>query len=122
MSSASSTQYFDTGDTYTDKHGTTQSVRIAYITYTPTDSTAAQHAIPLLLVQGWTGVKEDWYQLHTSVARRRPVLVFDNREMGQSTVRADPELTMRTMADDAVKLLSHVYGQQHKKFHVMGIR
>jgi len=74
----SSPQYFDTGSTFSGKDGSQQRMQLCYQTYTPTDSKASKR-IPIVLVGGWTSVKEDWAEFADGLAAQRPVLVFDNR-------------------------------------------
>ena len=75
------------------------------------------HGIPLVLIQGWTGVKEDWGDFAERLAKERPVLIYDNRGMGESG-SPDMPYTVQMMADDAARLVEHV---GWKKTHVMGI-
>src|SRR3979409_1187996 len=106
----SSTQYYRTGETYRSHRGEENcQLQLAYVTFTPHDR-EKQKNIPLLMVQGWSGVKEDWLDLVVSLATERPVLIYDNREMGQSSITGRGGLTMKQLADDAVNLLKHVYG------------
>ena len=70
---------------------------------------------------GWparrSGVKEDWHALATRLAEMRPVLVFDNRGMGESDV-PNGAYTMDQLASDTLQLASHV---GFKAFYLMGI-
>jgi len=54
-------------------------------------------------------VKEDWRALAPRLAAHRPVLVFDNRGMGESDVPPGP-YTMAQLADDTLGLTQHVFG------------
>ncbi|MBI2059290.1 MAG: alpha/beta fold hydrolase [Nitrospirae bacterium] len=73
--------------------------------------------LPLVMVMGWTGVKEDWESLSDALAADRPVLIFDNRGMGESSV-PDGGYTMEMLAGDAMRLTEHV---GWKRFHLLGI-
>lgn len=77
-------------------------VRLAYEILNPQGS-----GLPLVLIMGWTGVKEDWGVMAERVAKHRPVLVFDNRGMGQSSVPDGP-YDMDMLAHDTLRLLDHV--------------
>lgn len=56
---------------------------------------------PLLMVMGWTGVKEDWDLLPVALAQGRQVAIFDNRGIGESTVSEGP-YSMEQLAADAL--------------------
>ncbi|GJN88286.1 hypothetical protein Rhopal_001251-T1 [Rhodotorula paludigena] len=71
-----------------------------------------QRATPLVLVHGLSAVGlVDWLPLAQSLAEHRPVLIFDNRGIGASTVpreRADEPYDVRDMARDVVELVNHL--------------
>lgn len=60
-------------------------VRLAYQVY------SGKPAVPpLVMIMGLAGVKEDWRQLAPGLAVNRPVLVMDNRGIGESDVPPGP--------------------------------
>ncbi|GAA5900690.1 alpha/beta fold hydrolase [Sporobolomyces salmoneus] len=62
---------------------------------------------PLVLVTGLI----DWFPLAASLALERPVLVFDNRGIGSSTIPAskkDEQYNVQDMANDAISLIQHL--------------
>lgn len=59
---------------------------------------------PLLLIGGFTMVKEAWAYQVEGLSRRFQVIAFDNRGVGQSTVPQEP-FTIWDMAQDAIGLL-----------------
>ncbi len=73
--------------------------------------------MPLVMIQGWSGVKEDWGPFAEALAQDRPVLIYDNRGMGESGVPAMP-YTIEMMALDAVSLMDRLGWH---KAHVLGI-
>ena len=87
-------------------------VQLAYRVYN-----AAAPGLPLMMVMGWTGVKEDWDELPIELAHDRPVLVFDNRGMGESSIPEGP-YSMSQLAGDALGLMD-LLGWQ--RVHLMGI-
>lgn len=74
----SSAQFYRSGESFSGKDGSSQPMQICYQTYTPKDAVAIKR-IPIVLVCGWTSVKEDWQEFADGLAVQRPVLVFDNR-------------------------------------------
>jgi pimeloyl-ACP methyl ester carboxylesterase len=71
---------------------------------------------PLLLIGGFTMVKESWELQVAALAKHFRVISFDNRGVGETTVPSDP-FTIAQMAADAVGLLdalgidsAHVFG------------
>jgi len=70
-----------------------------------------QNATPLVMVMGWSGVKEDWHGLDARLARHRPVLVLDNRGMGESDL-GDGPYTMPQLAADVAAVIEAV-GWRH---------
>lgn len=77
----------------------------------------AKAATPLVMVQGLSGSKENWFNLPAELARHRPVLIFDNRGIAQRPVPEGPYST-ELMASDCVALADHL---GWKKFHLFGI-
>ncbi|GAA6021668.1 hypothetical protein JCM11491_001352 [Sporobolomyces phaffii] len=67
---------------------------------------------PLVLVTGLSAVGLiDWFPLAAELAKSRPVLIFDNRGIGSSTIppdQKDNEYTVRDMAQDVVELVKHL--------------
>ena len=76
-------------------------------------------ATPLLMIQGLTGVKEDWGELAVELSRvgERQLVCMDNRGMGESSV-PEEQWSLEDMADDALALAAHL---GLRRFHVMGI-
>ena len=62
---------------------------------------------PLVMVMGLSGVKEDWAPLAEALAKNRPVLVFDNRGIGESEIPEGP-YTIQEMAEDTLALIQHL--------------
>lgn len=73
--------------------------------------------LPLVMVMGLSGVKEDWHPLAADLAQNRPVLIFDNRGVGESDVPEGP-YTIAQMAKDTLALMQHIGWPQS---HLMGI-
>eukprot|EP00455_Lapot_gusevi_P048147 TRINITY_DN660_c0_g1_i1.p1 TRINITY_DN660_c0_g1~~TRINITY_DN660_c0_g1_i1.p1 ORF type:complete len:312 (-),score=53.50 TRINITY_DN660_c0_g1_i1:63-998(-) len=92
---------------------------------------------PLVMIQGWTAVKEDWHGFERLFSKR-PVLIFDNRGMGESKSSssvarndvsaeeskkkvAKPKLlfTMKDLAQDVVRLIEQVFPS--RVVDVMGV-
>jgi len=65
---------------------------------------------PLVLICGMSMRYEEWDPLSKPLARKRPVLLFDNRDFGASIVKtsAREEFTIATLAADAVSLIEHL--------------
>jgi 3-oxoadipate enol-lactonase len=89
-----------------------EQLQLAYRVLNPTIQ-----GTPVLMIMGWSGVKEDWDMVADELARDHPVLIFDNRGIGESSVPVGP-YTIQMMARDAVSLLDHVGWQ---KAHVVGV-
>ncbi|KND04578.1 uncharacterized protein SPPG_00298 [Spizellomyces punctatus DAOM BR117] len=99
---------------------------------TPDGATIAYHVlgaknvgIPLILVMGLTGVKEDWAHFAYDLSRTRPVCVLDNRGIGESSLspplppfRDPPQLTITQMATDVFSILLHL---KWHRFHLLGM-
>lgn len=62
---------------------------------------------PLVLIGGYTMVKEAWKQQVERLSSQFTVITFDNRGVGQSTVPQEP-FTIADMASDTVGLLDHL--------------
>jgi pimeloyl-ACP methyl ester carboxylesterase len=104
----------------TQKFTVAPNVTLAY-SLTPASSSAPAQNSPVVLAQGWTGVKEDWYALVPFLASLgHPVLVFDHRGFGESSSEIGKErYTLELLADDAAKLIRGVF--KGEKVHFMGI-
>lgn len=107
----------------TQFHIVSSGYKIAYFVLNPALLDAA---IPLVMITGWTGTKEDWQQLALDLANKRTIIAFDNRGMGESDVSpsvpgsASSRFTIEHMAGDVRDLIQHCLGTQ-RKFHCMGI-
>ena len=81
----------------------------------------ARGATPVVLVQGITGVKEDWGHLVGALAfsggREREVVLMDNRGMGESSAPARA-YSMPEFADDVIAVLDAC---GHAQVDVFGI-
>ena len=77
----------------------------------------AGQALPLLMIQGLSGSKENWFSLPTELAKTRPVAVFDNRGIAQRPVPEGP-YSVELMASDAVAVADHL---GWKQFDLLGI-
>jgi pimeloyl-ACP methyl ester carboxylesterase len=71
---------------------------------------------PLVLICGYTGVKESWVYQVDELAKHFKVVTFDNRGVGESTVPTQP-FTIADMAADTAGLINalgfapaHVFG------------
>jgi len=71
---------------------------------------------PVVLIGGFTMVKESWELQVVELARRFRVITFDNRGVGESTVPSEP-FTIEHMAADTVRLMdtldidsAHIFG------------
>ena len=101
MATASDTLFCTVPDAAGEK------ITLAYQLFAPTSRNLA---VPMLiLVQGWMGVRQDWGAFAADLCSRLgcPVLVFDNRGMGQSTVPQQP-MTLTQCARDVYHLAAHV--------------
>ncbi|GAA5822255.1 hypothetical protein JCM10212_006128 [Sporobolomyces blumeae] len=72
----------------------------------------AKNKTPLVLVTGLSAVGlVDWMPLAGLLAKSRPVLIFDNRGIGSSTIpkaKNGDAYDIEDMADDVVELVKHV--------------
>ncbi|EST08638.1 hypothetical protein PSEUBRA_001712 [Kalmanozyma brasiliensis GHG001] len=96
---ASKTQFFDLSD----------GCRMAYRTFTPSDSTAKSRT-PLFLINGLSAVMPDWSPLFEALGATRPLVISDHRAIGESTVSSewDQELTLYSMGLDVIHLARHL--------------
>ncbi|KAF9469292.1 Alpha/Beta hydrolase protein [Collybia nuda] len=62
---------------------------------------------PIVLIGGMSSLRGDWERLAASLAVKRPVLLFDHRGMGDSTLSPGKEevITMESLARDLLFLL-----------------
>ncbi|KAN0063893.1 hypothetical protein ACQY0O_003499 [Thecaphora frezii] len=85
---------------------TSDGATLGYRIHGSTSSSSA--AVPLVLINGLSAVMEHWSPLVESLSRRRPVLIFDHRGIGASTVPDDwdHELTIHSMGLDLIALVA----------------
>lgn len=76
-----------------------------------------QSDIPLVMVMGLSGVKEDWRSLSHNLGKNRQVVVLDNRGLGESDVAPGP-YSIETMANDVLAVTNEL---KLKKFDLMGM-
>ncbi|KAJ7461572.1 Alpha/Beta hydrolase protein [Mycena latifolia] len=64
---------------------------------------------PIVLIGGVSSLRGDWERLANSLARVRPVLVYDHRGMGDSKLAsADEKLTLELLARDLLHVLEYL--------------
>lgn len=79
--------------------------------------------VPLVMVQGLSGVKEDWRSLLPKFTVDRRVLVLDNRGIGESKFSKEATkkgFTLADLAQDVIDTAAHVFGRD-TPFNLMGI-
>ncbi|KAM0792617.1 hypothetical protein ACM66B_005278 [Microbotryomycetes sp. NB124-2] len=85
---------------------------VAYKVLKPRQASAPSGSTPLVLIHGLSAVGlVDWLPLATELANSRPVLIFDNRNIGSSRVPKSKEqegFTMMDLARDVIELVQHV--------------
>ncbi|KAF9564356.1 alpha/beta-hydrolase [Agrocybe pediades] len=66
--------------------------------------------VPIVLICGMTSVRVDFERLTQSLTNTRPVLIYDHRGMGDSSLThdADEDITIELMARDLAALLTHL--------------
>jgi len=109
---------------------TPKGINISYAIYQQGDANFHSHdgnhlkvqvkggsGVPLIMVQGLTGSKENWDGLHLKLAKKRTVLVFDNRGVGETTY-PDTQFSIEDLAEDVVDL-SKALGWE--RFDLFGI-
>ncbi|RDB21107.1 Haloacetate dehalogenase H-1 [Hypsizygus marmoreus] len=75
--------------------------------------------LPIVLIAGMSSRRCDWERLATSLADDRPVLIFDHRGMGDSTLSPtkDELINIESLARDLLVLLEHL---QWKELAICG--
>ncbi|MBV1872223.1 MAG: alpha/beta hydrolase [Gammaproteobacteria bacterium] len=63
--------------------------------------------IPLVMVIGLSGVKEDWRHLSANLSKNRQVIVIDNRGLGESDIPDGP-YSVELMAGDVINVIDHL--------------
>jgi len=65
---------------------------------------------------------QDWRHLADDLAKHRPVVVFDNRGMGESTADKSEHFSLLDLAHDCISLIqANPWGRPVERVHVMGI-
>ncbi len=72
---------------------------------------------PLVMIQGYSGGHDGWFFQTRVFKKHYKTITFDPRGIGKSDKPAEP-YTVRTMADDVIKLMDHL---NIEKAHVLGI-
>jgi pimeloyl-ACP methyl ester carboxylesterase len=63
--------------------------------------------LPLVLINGLSARMGDWIRLTDELMKRRPVLIFDNRGLGDSKfVTPDDIVSIDSMANDTIELIT----------------
>lgn len=81
--------------------------------------------VPIVLINGWTSTKEDFQPLTSELAKKRTVLVYDRRGIGESRLakrkddEEEPDHTLDLEANDVLDLLSAL-GGQFLKVNILG--
>ncbi|KAF7729680.1 hypothetical protein EC973_004053 [Apophysomyces ossiformis] len=73
---------------------------------------------PVILVCGVNMLQNDWRDVIPPLAKDRPVLTYDNRGMGESSVMNDSLITMSNMVNDIQHLIQHL---AWKRINLVGI-
>ncbi|KAG9071594.1 hypothetical protein KI688_005807 [Linnemannia hyalina] len=73
---------------------------------------AYANATPVIFVGGTGQVQTDWDTVIPHFTKKHPVLAFDNRGIGLSTVTNDSLVTRQNMGDDIHELTKH-FGWTH---------
>ncbi|KAJ6531609.1 Alpha/Beta hydrolase protein [Mycena vulgaris] len=69
----------------------------------------ASGVVPIVLIGGISSLRGDWERLSHSLARVRPVLVYDHRGMGDSKLASENEkLTLELLARDLLFVLQYL--------------
>lgn len=93
--------------------------RTAYQIYENKSKNGSRHPIPLVLVQGMSAVGTvDWPDLANELCKKRTVVVFDNRDIGESTWSSDDKtISLYDLAQDALNLIQHL---SYKEIDILG--
>jgi len=78
---------------------------------TSTSGTITRKVVPVVLVCGMTSVRVDFERLSGALVEAgRPVLLYDHRGMGDSTLGSvgEGEMSIESLARDLVELLAHI--------------
>ncbi|KAJ3045061.1 hypothetical protein HDV00_011786 [Rhizophlyctis rosea] len=103
-----------------------------YVFTTPDAAKLSYHVLneagggmPAILVTGLSSIKEDWGDFAETLSKQRPIVIFDNRGIGTSTLspplppsRDPPPLTILQLATDTFSLLEHL---SYTHFHLIGM-
>lgn len=79
---------------------------------------AESSAAPLVLICGMSATCEDWRGVQTLWARERPVLIFDNRGLGESS--ATESYAFGALASDVYALITHLGWGRQRPVHILG--
>ncbi|KIJ69141.1 hypothetical protein HYDPIDRAFT_36229 [Hydnomerulius pinastri MD-312] len=69
-------------------------------------------ATPFVFVVGMTACRGDTIEITRRIASRRPVLIYDHRGMGDSTMRKGEAFTIETLARDLLLLIQSLGWQE----------
>jgi pimeloyl-ACP methyl ester carboxylesterase len=73
--------------------------------------------VPLVMIQGFAGNQQAWFFQTPVFKKYYKVIIFDNRGIGRSGRSSEP-YTIRTMADDVVRLMDYL---GIDKAHILGL-
>jgi len=77
---------------------------IVYLVHSPAKPSKN---VPLVMIMGLSGSKENWFDLEKQLAQNRKVLTLDNRGIGESSLPEGP-YPMERMANDAIEIANHL--------------
>ncbi|KAJ7161489.1 Alpha/Beta hydrolase protein [Mycena crocata] len=81
----------------------------AQIAFDVLGATHLNRTAPIVLIGGLSSVRRDWARLASSLSRVRPVLVYDHRGIGDSTLaNGDENITIEILARDLLALLQYL--------------
>lgn len=94
--------------------GDKMEIHIAYKILRPPTWRTLGESTPLVMIQGLSATKEDWGIFASNIAMDRPVLVFDNRWIGESGPRMpfNVQYSILDMAQDVIAVLDHIHWSQ----------
>ncbi|KIY73596.1 alpha/beta-hydrolase [Cylindrobasidium torrendii FP15055 ss-10] len=85
----------------------------AIISYEILGGPEVANEIPLVLVGGMAIVRGDWDRIAPALSQYRPVLVYDHRGIGDSTLpHTQTSLAIKDMARDLIQLVKHIGWKQ----------